>query len=304
MLEVVFSDSTKGSMKVAKKYNKKNMLEGAIGYIGDKPSEEELEELYQKHFEGQAVGGSSQDVVYLGFVLDVGDISGEFDGIGRQAVFRKLWGRFGHDDKVRDQFFREQRKDMEKLLAAANSGVPIRIWKSNAPYSACGFYFICHVLRNIDCSISVISLPEYVQRSENEIVNYSSWMEVDAGKFYEFLPLERQLSRLEKRIFGDHWRDLMTENAPLRAVVNGKLISVPENFYDYTITENLPEEDFIMGRLIGDLMGKCNLGISDSWYALRIEQMIEEGRVTVVKDNDTSLPYGKLLRKRADRLSL
>lgn len=40
MLEAVFSDSAKGAMKVAKNYNKQNMLCGAIGYIGKgkKPS--------------------------------------------------------------------------------------------------------------------------------------------------------------------------------------------------------------------------------------------------------------------------
>lgn len=36
MLEVVFSDSEKGSMKLAKDYNVKNKLGGAIGYIGKK----------------------------------------------------------------------------------------------------------------------------------------------------------------------------------------------------------------------------------------------------------------------------
>ena len=37
MLEVVFSDSAKGAMKMAKNYNKENMLSGAMGYIGKKP---------------------------------------------------------------------------------------------------------------------------------------------------------------------------------------------------------------------------------------------------------------------------
>lgn len=76
MLEVVFSDSEKGSMKVAKNYNEKNMLGGAVGYIGKKPTKAELE----KYFEGQAVGGNSQDVVNIGFSLDIGDISGTIDG--------------------------------------------------------------------------------------------------------------------------------------------------------------------------------------------------------------------------------
>jgi hypothetical protein len=51
MLEVVFSDSEKGSMKAAKNYNAKTMLGGAIGYFGKKPTNAELE----KYFEGQAV---------------------------------------------------------------------------------------------------------------------------------------------------------------------------------------------------------------------------------------------------------
>jgi hypothetical protein len=64
MLEVVFSDSEKGSMKAAKSYNAKAMLGGAY-YIGEKPTKAELE----KYFEGQAVGGNSQDVVNIGFSL-------------------------------------------------------------------------------------------------------------------------------------------------------------------------------------------------------------------------------------------
>jgi len=95
MLEVVFSDSEKGSMKVAKKYNAKTMLGGAMGYIGKKPTKAELEQ----DFENQAVGESSQDVVNIGFLLDIGDISGEIDGNERQNVFQKVWGRFDFDIK-------------------------------------------------------------------------------------------------------------------------------------------------------------------------------------------------------------
>jgi hypothetical protein len=293
MLEVVFSDSEKGSMKVAKKYNTKTMLGGAICYIGEKPNKAELE----KHFEGQAVGWNSQDVVNIGFLLDIGDISGAIDGNERQNIFRKVWGRFDFDNKEQEQFFQNQRKDMEKLLSAAKDGVPIRIWKSNAPYSTCGFHFVCNLLRNINCNISVVSLPKYNPISENEIVEYSHWGEVAAGKFYQFLSLEKQLTNIEKRIVSDHWRDLMVENAPLRAILNGKLTSVPETFYDFIIMNNLPDNDFTMAGFIGKLLGEYRLGISDSWYALRIDKMIEENKLIVVENKNPSHPYGKVLRK-------
>jgi hypothetical protein len=186
---------------------------------------------------------------------------------------------------------------MEKLLSAAKEGIPIRIWKSNAPYSDCGFHFVCNLLRSIDCNISVVPLPKYNLISENEIIEYSHWGEVEAGKFYQFLPLEKQLTQIEKRVVSDHWNELTAENAPLRAVLNGKLTSVPENFYDFIITQNLPDNNFIMARFIGKLLGEYSLGISDSWYAFRIDKMIEENKLIVIENKDTSHPYGKVLRK-------
>lgn len=280
-------------MKAAKNYNSKNMHRGAVSYIGKKPTKAELE----KHFEGKAVGGNSHDVVNIGFSLDIGDISGAIDGNERQNIFRKIWGRFDFEDKEREQFFQDQRKDMEKLLSAAKEGIPIRIWKSNVPYSDCGFHFVCNLLRSIDCNISVVPLPKYNLISENEIIEYSHWGEVEAGKFYQFLPLEKQLTKIEKRVVSDHWNELTVENAPLRAVLNGKLTSVPENFYDFIITKNLPDNNFIMARFIGKLLGEYSLGISDSWYAFRIDKMIEENKLIVIENKDTSHPYGKVLRK-------
>ena len=280
-------------MKAAKNYNSINMHRGAVSYIGKKPTKAELE----KHFEGKAVGGNSHDVVNIGFSLDIGDISGAIDGNERQNIFRKIWGRFDFEDKEREQFFQDQRKDMEKLLSAATEGIPIRIWKSNVPYSDCGFHFVCNLLRSIDCNISVVPLPKYNLISENEIIEYSHWGEVEAGKFYQFLPLEKQLTQIEKRVVSDHWNELTVENAPLRAVLNGKLTSVPENFYDFIITKNLPDNNFIMARFIGKLLGEYSLGISDSWYAFRIDKMIEENKLIVIENKDTSHPYGKVLRK-------
>ena len=52
-----------------------------------------------------------------------------------------------------------------------------------------------------------------------------------------------------------------------------------------------------MARFIGKLLGKYSLGISDSWYALRIDKMIEENKLVVVENRDSSHPYGKVLRK-------
>lgn len=38
------------------------------------------------------------------------------------------------------------------------------------------------------------------------------------------------MTNIEKRLQSSLWNDLKAENAPLRALVNGKLISVPEDY--------------------------------------------------------------------------
>ena len=293
MLEIVFSESAKGSMKLAKIYDEEKMQSGICAYSGEKPSKAELKELHK----GKAIGGNSQDVVYVGFSLDMGDISGEVDGVERQKMFRELWGQYQIDANEQEQFFKNQREDLEKLLSAVREGTPVRIWKSNAPYSICGFYYICNMLRNMDCEISVVSLPEYKIISEDKIATYRSWGEIRPGQLYTFLPLEKPLSQNEKSLFANYWRELVTENAPLRAVVNGKLISVPETFYDHMIIKNIPNDAFHMARLIGGIISKYHWDVGSSWYALRIDKMIEEQKLVVIEKKDQSHPYEKTLKK-------
>lgn len=50
-----------------------------------------------------------------------------------------------------------------------------------------------------------------------------------------------------------------------------------------------------MAQFIGKLLGKYNLGISDSWYALRIDKMIGDNKLIIVENKDPSRPYGKTL---------
>lgn len=293
MLEVVFSDSAKGGMRWAKNYNKDRLLGGTPAYSGSAPSPEELEELY----EGQAIEGSSQDVVCIGFNLDIGDIACVLDSEERGKAYGRILGGFSLDEEDLEQFFRLQQEDLEKLIAAATTGEPIRVWKSNTPSSACAFAFTCDVLRDITCRISVISLPEYLEAADGTLHEYVDWAEVPAGKLYQFLPLARELSVIEKRLQSDLWRGLRTENAPLRAVVNGQLISVPEDFYDHILMKSIPDDEFVMARLIGNILGRYQLGIGDGWYGMRINQMIEANRLAVISHRDLDHPYGKILKK-------
>jgi hypothetical protein len=150
-------------------------------------------------------------------------------------------------------------------------------------------------LKEYNCKVSAIKLPQYIQRSDNEIQFYTSWGEVQAEKFYKFLPLEKELSSCEIRSFSSGWTELKEENSILRAVVNGKVIGVQEDFYDHIIRKEIQEGEFLMARLIGNILGKYPLGIGDWWYAKRIIWMIEQGELVVVQKQKEI--YQQVLKK-------
>lgn len=265
MLEVMFSDSAKGSMHIAIKDDKEN---------------------FYKH-----------DVACIGLNLDIGDISGEIDGDERKKEFVRVFNSVKFKYEEIEQFFKMQREDYEKLLRCAKSGESIRVWKSNAAFSACAYAFLCYTLKDVECDIREVTLPEFFEISRDTIKQCADWSEIAPEEFKQFLHLESKVSDAEKKYQSNIWDSLKKENAPLRAVVNGKLISVCEDFYDHLIIKHIPKDSFVMARLIGTVLGSYTIGVGDGWYALRIRKMIDENKLEVVKNDDKSYPYGAVLKK-------
>lgn len=82
-----------------------------------------------------------------------------------------------------------------------------------------------------------------------------------------------------------YWEQLMKENAPLRVIVNGHLISVQEDFYDSIINKMIGEAPFQVSHLIVDVMRAYSLGISDFILSERLKSLIRCNVLEVVKKN-------------------
>lgn len=295
MIEVVFSESTKGSMKIAKKYKKENMLNGAVAFIGEPLSKREL----VRKFEGEALGGSSSDVIGVCINLDIGSISDDiFNEKRKKLIFQMLKSPICTDENHEERskkYWGDNIVDLNRLKECAQNGEHIRIWYSDAPHSLCGFYYINSVLKELPCKVSAIKLPEYQVQKNGTVVSYTSWGEISPGKFYKFLKFEKEISQIEKYYFAGRWRELQNENSDLRAVVNGKLISVNEDFYDYFIRINIPDTEFRMAKLIGEVLGRHQFVVGDWWIAQRIKKMIVNGELVVVSENE--FDYEKILKR-------
>lgn len=285
MIEVLFGESEAGSMKVSKSSNTTIIggMNGPTSYIGNPP------QLYEKKVEW--ITGNSDEVICLAFMLDIGDITESISSQYRQKLILSMYTQNGGDNSP--EVLKELRmatkiyvNESNRLIEFLKKGEPIRIWYSNCPYSLCGLYYLCNILRNYSNDIFVVKLPEYLQTEKSTITKYSNWGEVSAEEFSQFLVYEKKMTMFERGMFGNQWTELVEDNSPLRAVINGNLIGVPEDFYDFLIRKRLSSNPVKEARVIGDILGHYPLGIGDWWYASRIELMIKAGSVRVVEDSE------------------
>ena len=233
-----------------------------------------------RHAEVQREPYYSQGVVCFGYRLDIGNIQEDIEGHYRKNLIFSL---LNMENEKETQDYADSYMQMQKLKIYLEAGESIRIWYSDAPYSRCGLYHLCNILNCYENEIRLIKIPEYVVQGKT-IVFYKNWGEVEAEEFAGFLSGERIVSKEEIRMYASLWNDLVEDNSPLRAMVNGKMIGVPEDFYDFMILNRITTKPIKECRLIGDIIGHNQASIGDWWYAKRIQHFIEEGLIKVLED--------------------
>lgn len=291
MIEVLFGESEAASMKAAKNKIIVGTVKGptSVWMAGKKAPP-------QKPFSGW-IEGTSEEVICLGFIMDIGNIREPMDSPYRRELICSMYAQdqwaqdeeIGAELKSAGDFYA---KELQRLKDFLDDGESVRIWYSDAPYSRCGLYSLCRILQGYDNQISAVRIPDYVVRDKS-IVSYHSWGEVSAEEFAAFLPYEKPLSKEEIHMYAMLWGILAEENSPLRAVVNNRVLSVPEDFYDFLIWKWLKDVPVKEARLIGDMIGHSQLGVGDWWYAGRIEYYIAQGKIQVVEDSENK--YARMI---------
>ncbi|HHW00876.1 MAG TPA: DUF1835 domain-containing protein [Clostridiaceae bacterium] len=317
MIEIVFSDSAGGSLKMAQHYGEGKYCGGTVGIIinhsdGCMPTKADIENAQREIEERKRLawekavplGGNSADVFSFNLAWSVGSIADSCLGMERLAVLERLFGIYPEDigKPAAKELYQSAIKNLDLIRNKAGNGETLRIWYSNQPDEICGLHWFMNLLKSwklLSVKVVLVKLPEWTM-DEATIVRYNSWGEVEPGKWHNYLGLQMTAPEVLINAIASHWSDLQKENAPLRAVINGRLQSVPESFYDDFILREIGFEknEFHEANLIGRILGKYQLGISDGWLALRIEGMIRSGKLRVVTSAPEGSPsYHRILKK-------
>ena len=152
----------------------------------------------------------------------------------------------------------------------------VMVWTSRNAADLCGLYFLCSQFEKNSGKIWIVDLPEVMENKRTGQLQFcQNWAQVLPESFSEVLPHAKLLSQKEVSLFASRWKELVLENAPLRLVINGSLVSVPEDFYDSFLLEQLSGKPKTKANLIGSILGKADFDLSEKWIRRRIGALTE-----------------------------
>ena len=316
-MEVVFSESAAGCLSVAahkRKFTDAVSSAIIVGAAGESQSQnqEEIQKIVKESEQKERINWESMipleiernDIFCFPLSLSFGDITEQEIGEQREKALKCLVNFYPDDVKPAAlEMLSTAKKNLKELFCRAKKGESIRIWTSDTPDETCGFYWLINQLKSIgfeNLDINYIKLPDFHVMPDGTVVIYSGWEEVAPHQWGNLARLGQKLPVNYMYALSFCWDQLKQENAPLRAVVNRQLVSVPEDFYDSFIFRELnkQQDEFMEAYLIGKVLGNYSLGIGDSFLALRIEKFIKDGilqPITKAKSEDPS--YHRMLRK-------
>lgn len=298
MLEVCFCESVKGTLAVAQNC-KRDVIGGAFAVITDSKwpfhpfaKRKAIREYQQRQIalQKQAIplGGKKEDIVGITLLLSEGDIKAPVasgscprgDYIESVLTFDPFHELDGAKESA-DQFWRGCMADLEKLQSCPDK---IRLWVDHTPDAQCGLLFIADLFRESQTEIHVVTLPEKHWRDDGSFSEYRAWGEVEPELYGTFLSEKRILTKEEIQQLSDRWQKLKAENAPLRVVENGTVVSADMSYYDDKIRLEFPDEPCKIAFLIGRALGCQKIPTGDAFIAKRIQHFIDNGELEVLKD--------------------
>lgn len=128
------------------------------------------------------------------------------------------------------------------------------------------------------------------KRTSGGIVQYGSVGEMESGAAWYFYKHRRLLTETEQAQLLSDWKRLQEENTPLRAMVGGKVQSVPADFYDEIILAGITEAEMpaalAVGRAIAASDEQGNR-VGDMFVFSRIRALAQAGKIEIVQDAPT-----------------
>lgn len=245
----------------------------------------------------------AETVYCLPLELDIGPLQPDVLGPERKATLDKLHAPLAFGTELADQALETAATALREIPVLLKNEEHLRIWGSDAPFEACGLVWFLSWLSQLPArgGIELVHLPAWLERPDGQLVMHTSCEELTPEDFAQLAHSATQAPALLLAGMDFEWKQLVAQNAPLRTALCGRVLSVPEDFYDFLLYQQITAMDDVFSEalLIGNALGYSQIGLSDGWLASRIEHMIKKGELGIVDaSSDEGAPaYHRTLRK-------
>ena len=246
-------------------------------------------------------GHEKEKILCLGDDLSIGPVAGGPESEERRAQFTRIlgsdpWSELPAGDWIVEAW-QAYGRTWERLRTLPDQ-TEVRVWLDQTPGSQCGFLAAAGMLAACHARVTAALLPGWTSRPDGTAVQYFGWGEAGPDELPALLETCcREMPPVLLGGLAHRWRQLEEENAPLRAVINGRVHSVPADFYDNMLLSRLSEagQTIRLAELIGRTLGECQPGIGDWWLARRAEALAGEGKFRLERDPERF--YNSLVTK-------
>lgn len=257
-------------------------------------------------FKGSNLYREEKSSVYsISLMLDVGAIEPGINSEYRKNLYTEMFWlscpELKTNNERMDDYFEGYMAQLQQLEEKFQTDEAIRIWSARNPAGQCAYYFLCYLLEKYSKSenVHVVEMPTYIS-VDGELVSYHSWGCIESKYIKNMLKYQRELSENEIKKMASIWEEKVHENSTLRVVLNGKLISVEESFYDDLILHYMGKGESSENAVIGEFLGETDFGLDFLLVLWRIEKMIASKRITVVREENSRENFRQRMIIRSD----
>ena len=230
-----------------------------------------------------------EKVISFWDIFSIGPVWRLHEEIGVEARFKWMKNCISAEYDEYPDYKQGFKKDINGI-SSIPEGVHITIWTSDSAHEQTGLRFVLYLLKEKNIDITLINTTEaYEELFQVKKVKYTP---LHTGE----IPTEK-LQIIYKqghgKFFTDHdredlekdWLSLSESQETLRIWRNGKIQSVPEEYYDEFIIKRAKKlhsqqkiKDFMKSaRLIGEVLGHLDQYVRDEFLEYRLKKLIKEG---------------------------
>lgn len=207
-------------------------------------------------------------------------------GLNLDYNLRNLWfnNTIFKDIDFTEEEISKDYKSFHKNVEEIKDTDTVYIWVGNNSLEQCALMYFLSIV-NINANIHVINVSNVTfNKGETYEFTPKGVGEIEVDKLHMYLGTAKKLSKEDIECHIEIWRNLINENSNLRVFKAGKIISVPEDFYDNEILNYTTE--FSMdgfrkcARVIGHIMGISEDLVNDYYLFWRVKELVKQGKIS------------------------